>query len=263
MSNISVVKSDSVIVSMTRASQALAEAVTISQTKTIVDVAHAAEIYSKRHHLSEEAIHHATAVKVEATRKLGEILKATPKATGEIRRGTKLEPRETAVPTLEELGLTKKESAVAQKLASLPEKQFEEVRAGNISIAKAIAAIDAKPKAEPAKPAKSVPRKPVASEEDYVISDDELIAATKKVQTENDLLHDTIKSLQVTDKDAEIKKLQERIYGLEGRLHQAIASEKAMEEKLKYHSDLIHKLRKVYGVETHKEILAAAQAQVA
>lgn len=107
-----------------------------------------------------------------------------------------------------------------------------------------------------AKPADAIP-------EDLGISDDELIEENTRVQTENNLLNDTIKSLQVSDKDAEIKKLQERVYGLEGRIQQLMASEKSMESKLKYQTEIIHKLRKIYGVETHAEIIAAAQAQAA
>lgn len=165
--NLAVIESDSVIVSMTRASMALAEAVTIGQTKTLIDVAYAAEIYSKRHHLSDEAIHQATAVKVEATRKLGEILKATPKAKARFDEGSKKVPSRNDALTLEELGLSKKESAVAQKLASLPEDQFEQVRLGNVTIAKAIAAVDAKPKEAPAKPALAVVAPVIAPEDEY------------------------------------------------------------------------------------------------
>lgn len=256
--NIAAIESDSVIVSMTRASQALAEAVTIGQTKTLIDVAHAAEIYSKRHHLSEEAIGKATAVKVEATIKLGEILMATPKNAGV--KGSAVPNRNRAnldpTPTLEELGLSKKESAVAQKLAALPAKQLEQVRLGNVTITKAIAAIDSKPKATIAKPVTKPA--PVAAD-DFGISDDELIEENTRVQTENNLLNDTIKSLQVSDKDAEIKKLQERVYGLEGRIQQLMGSEKAMESKLDYSNKVIHTLRKLLGVETHAQIIESVR----
>lgn len=185
--NLAIVESDSVIVSMTRASQALAEAVTVGQTKTLIDVAYAAEIYSKRHHLSEEAIGRATSVKVEATRKLGEILMATPKAKGTegLGRpklgGNKMEPPKQDVPTLAELGLSKKESAVAQKLAALPENQFEQVRLGNVTIAKAIAALDSTPKPQPEKPKLEVMSPPKPVEDEY---------------TELDAAHDQIQELQ-------------------------------------------------------------------
>ena len=162
--NLAVIESDSVIASMTRASFALAEAVTVSQTKTIIDVARAAEIYAKRQHLSESAISQATSVKVEAMRKLGEILKATPKAktrmNGKNFDGTKKEPSKNDAPTLEELGLSKKESAVAQQLASLSEEAFEQVREGSVTIAKALAAVKADKEAS--KPTPVAPPPPPA-----------------------------------------------------------------------------------------------------
>lgn len=160
--DIALIESDSVVISMMRANSALAGAVTVSQTKKIMDVARAAEIYAKRQHLSDEAIGQATSVKVEAMRKLGEILQVTPRNTAFL-GGTKKVPTRTEAPTLDELGLTKKESAVAQKLASLPEKAFQQVRDGSMTIAKAIAAVDAtKPVAapEPAKPALAIVQSP-------------------------------------------------------------------------------------------------------
>ena len=179
--NLAIIESDSVIVSMTRASLALAEAVTVGQTKTLIDIAYAAEIYSKRHHLSDEAIGRALSVKVDATRKLGEILKATPKAKARFDEGSKKVPSRNDAPTLEELGLSKKESAVAQKLADLPEEQFEQVRLGNVTIAKAIAAVDAKPKAAPVAQAPAPVLAEVDQEPEY---------------TQLDAAHDQITELQ-------------------------------------------------------------------
>ena len=181
--NLAIIESDSVIISMTRASMALAEAVTVGQTKMLIDVACAAEIYSKRHHLSEEAIGRATSVKVEATRKLGEILMATPKATAHLAPsvGSKRVPTRNDAPTLAELGLSKKESAVAQKLAALPEKQFEQVRLGNVTIAKAIAAVDSTPKPQPENPKPVVIDAPNPEDEEF---------------TELDAAHDQIQELQ-------------------------------------------------------------------
>ena len=72
--------------------------------------------------------------------------------------GTVSAPPEDDAPTLADLGLTKKESAVAQKLAALPEAEFQQVRDGHVAVSKAIAAVTAtKPKpvapTEPEKPA--------------------------------------------------------------------------------------------------------------
>ncbi len=57
---------------------------------------------------------------IEALRRLGEQLRATPRAGGTLFRGTELEPREREAPTLAEIGIDKMTSAVAQKLAELP-----------------------------------------------------------------------------------------------------------------------------------------------
>ena len=64
-----------------------------------------AEIYAKRQGLSEEAISVAHSIKIEALRQIGMMLKDAPKAKGEIRRGTKMEPRENDAPTLKECWL--------------------------------------------------------------------------------------------------------------------------------------------------------------
>jgi hypothetical protein len=156
------VHTDSVIVSLMRASTALAEAKTIQQTKKIIDLAAAAEIYARRQQLDNDAMDMALSIKVEAIRKLGEILLASPKNVGVKMAGstnglggTRVEPP-SETPTLGDLGLTKKESAVAQKLAGLSEEAFSEVREGNVTMTKAIAAAEAAkrpPKSEkPAEP---------------------------------------------------------------------------------------------------------------
>ena len=185
--NLAVIESDSVIASMTRASFALAEAVTVSQTKTIIDVARAAEIYAKRQHLSESAISQATSVKVEAMRKLGEILQSTPKNQGA--KGSAVPNRNRAhldpTPTLDELGLSKKESAIAQKLAGLSEEAFEQVREGSVTIAKALAAVKADKEAS--KPALVTPPPPPVVEPE---------SEAPPEYTELDAAHDQISGLQ-------------------------------------------------------------------
>ena len=177
--SVTVVQTDSVIVSMMRASTALAEAKTIQQTKKILDVAHAAEIYAKRQHLGEEAMDIALSIKVEALRKLGEMLQAAPKnrgvegkaGPGRGKPGTKSEPGFTEAPTLAELGLTKKESAVAQKLAALSENDFEQVREGHVTVAKAIAAVNqTKPVAPVAEPAAEAPQDDGPAEDEIAAS---------------------------------------------------------------------------------------------
>lgn len=212
---VALVETDSVIVSMKRASTALAEAKTIQQTKKILDVAHAAEIYAKRQHLGEEAMDIALSIKVEALRKLGEMLQVAPKNVGA--KGSAVPNRNRAnldaTPTLEELGLTKKESAVAQKLAALPEKDFEQVREGHVTVAKAIAAVN---QTKPATP-KNAPAEPASEPLDDFGPDADELEAQAKAEAADELWLQ--KLLDSDDKlaaaHAEIKRLNAVIATLE------------------------------------------------
>ena len=82
---------------------------------------------------------------MDALRKLGEMLRATPRNTGAMGnpggRGAPVVqyPNSTAhPPTLSELDLDKKTSALAQKLVDLPEEQFEAVKSGEATMSVAI-----------------------------------------------------------------------------------------------------------------------------
>lgn len=139
------VRDDGVLAKLDRARLALSEAKTMQDAKHIVDVAAAAEIYAKRQRLGEEAIGYAHAIKIEALRRLGEMLKETDRnqgAKGSVVTGTGRVPVKDETPTLSDLGLDKKTSSIAQKLADLPSEQFEQVREGTASIAKAIRAVE-------------------------------------------------------------------------------------------------------------------------
>lgn len=128
---------DLVVAKIDKAKQALAEAKDIQSVKKIADVAKAAEIYAKQQKLSDEVIYYAQEIRIEATRKMGEFLKDTPRNKGNaVPKGNSVEN-----PTLSTLGIERKESSIAQKLASIPE---EEVKA---------AIVDAKTKQESISPA--------------------------------------------------------------------------------------------------------------
>lgn len=151
--NLPALRNDTVIVRLEAARTALAEAKTIQQTKAISDVAAAAEIYARRQKLGEEAIDFAHAVKIEALRKLGEFLRDAPKAEGRAgpgrgKAGAEAGPAFTDAPTLAELGVDKKTSSLAQKLAELPEKDFEAVRDGHTAVGKALDAAHRSRRAE-------------------------------------------------------------------------------------------------------------------
>ena len=127
------IKADLMVVQLDRARTALAEAKTIGETKKVMDMAHAAQIYARRQQLGEEAMAYALAIKIEALRKLGEMLASTPKA----KPGTKPKfapPAGANSPTLYELGISDNTSSIAQKLAAMPEEQFEQIKTGKISV---------------------------------------------------------------------------------------------------------------------------------
>lgn len=136
---------DLVLIKLDTARQALSEAKTIQETKTILDVATAAEILAKRQKMGEEAINYATSIKVEALAQLGRMLKETPKNTGTRGQlsgrnssgGTEIEPPENNIPTLADMGLDKKTSKLAQDIASLPDEQLEAVKQGVVSLSNA------------------------------------------------------------------------------------------------------------------------------
>jgi hypothetical protein len=139
---------DLVVEKLDIANIALREAKTVQETKKIVDVAHAAEVYAKRQKLGEEAVNYAYSIKIEALKKLGEILRDTPRNEGAKGIGpiAVTDGNRNQNPTLADLGLSKKESSIAQKLASLPADQFEAVKAGTESMTKAIREVEeAKP----------------------------------------------------------------------------------------------------------------------
>lgn len=130
-------QSDIVLSKLNTARLALEEAKTIQETKKILDVAAAAEIYAKRQQLGEEAILYATSIKIEALRQLGNMLKNTPRNEGgrPPETGTNSAP---VFPTLADMGLDKKTSKLAQDIAALPEKKIDAIKAGIVSLGKAV-----------------------------------------------------------------------------------------------------------------------------
>lgn len=240
---LAVVEADTVIVSMRRASAALVEAQTIQQTKKVLDVAAAAEIYARRQHLGEEAQGLAVSIKVEALRKLGEMLHTTPKSVGvklngrDIFGGTKSEPPKTDAATLSDLGLTKKESAVAQKLAKLSDEDFEQVRDGHVTVAKALAAVQgakAKPVTPPPKAAQETKPPP-----DEGPSAEELREASAAEQADAEVVRlllesdDKLAALAARCKQqaAQIAILESRVRGLTNEAAQAVRLAKSWRQK--------------------------------
>ena len=128
----------------------LAECRTIQDTKKVMTLADAGMFWAKKLKMSEEAREHCQAIRNEAELKMGEMLIASKSQMakgaaqhGVGRRGkqcgTETEPHSET--TLSSMGIDKKESARAQKLVKIIEKD-EEVRdavmAGKITAGEAV-----------------------------------------------------------------------------------------------------------------------------
>ena len=92
----------------------------------------------KRQRLSEETIRYANEVKLEAERKLDAMLASAQKGTGGQPYQASTGSCAAPVETLADLGIDRKTSARAQKIAALPDETYEAVEAGTITVASAL-----------------------------------------------------------------------------------------------------------------------------
>jgi len=152
---------DLAITKLSAARFALSECKTAMQAKHVSDIAEAARVYLQRANAGIEAVNEATEIRILAERQMGTFLAEMEKAKGtkgqlkgrDVSGGTIEAPLETDAPTLAEIGISKKQSAQAQKLASMPEEQFAnalteaKAKAGRLTVKAVIqhATINAQP----------------------------------------------------------------------------------------------------------------------
>jgi hypothetical protein len=111
------------------AKTALAAACKVDEVKMIHDKAHAMVAYAKQAK-DMDLIWWATEIRSHAQRRMGEPMKAMPKAVGTVGSkiiGNKKVPLKDSTPTLVSLGISKKQSSEWQKLAAIPESTFEQI----------------------------------------------------------------------------------------------------------------------------------------
>ena len=146
-------ENESSVAILERASIMLAEANTIQKAKELKNLALTAADWAKHKKLGNKAIQHCRAYALEAERKIGGMLEATERAKGKLKQNTAVTSCNHGAPTLEELGLSKRESSDAQVLASLPQASFDAVRDGKKSLAQVRKEIkDAAPKDDLSRP---------------------------------------------------------------------------------------------------------------
>jgi N6-adenosine-specific RNA methylase IME4 len=117
------------LVLLDQAHQALCQARSIDEVKDLRDKAEAVKAYARKARLGKQILVEASAIKVRAERRLGEILRQTPLAnsapgnqyTGRV----EVFSGNDAPLRLADVGLTKSDSSRLQKIASLPRQEFE------------------------------------------------------------------------------------------------------------------------------------------
>lgn len=135
---------ESLPATITRIERAIEAAATPEQIRKVIALADAAVAFANTYFKEQrEMIQRAKSVKLQAERKLGEILAAMPKNTGAKGnpggRGCAVPDENRTLPTLADLGIDKKVSARAQKLAALPAEQFAAVVAGDVPVSRVVA----------------------------------------------------------------------------------------------------------------------------
>jgi hypothetical protein len=117
---------DSSLVIFERAAIMLAEADTIQKAKELKNLAMTAADWAKRKGMGERAIKHCRSYALQAEKRIGVMLKATKRAKnrpgpGRGKAGNVALPALLdSPPTLAALGITKRESAQAQKFVLVP-----------------------------------------------------------------------------------------------------------------------------------------------
>jgi N6-adenosine-specific RNA methylase IME4 len=115
------------LVLLSRASQALEQASTVDEVKDLRDKAEAVKAYARKAKLGHSILIEASLIKVNAERKLGEILRETElarAAPGNQYTAENELPTE-APPTLASLGISKSDSSRLQQISTLPDEVFD------------------------------------------------------------------------------------------------------------------------------------------
>ncbi|MFL5253255.1 MAG: hypothetical protein ACJ8AI_10240 [Rhodopila sp.] len=107
--------------------QAIAAAYEVDEVKDIRDKARAIEVYARQAR-NIEAERRACEIRLRAERRCGQLLAEREKARGVLKQGDTLpqsQPATTGPETLSDLGISKTQSSRWQKLAAIPDQEFE------------------------------------------------------------------------------------------------------------------------------------------
>jgi len=109
--------------------QAIIEAKSVDEVKSIKDKAEVMRAYAKQVGESLEVQNNICEIKLRAERRMGEMLKEMPKRDGgqAMKIKARLQDVTEVQPTLKDIGIAKHESSRYQKIAELSEEKFEEI----------------------------------------------------------------------------------------------------------------------------------------
>lgn len=130
---------DFILARVDPARRMLAECRDANGAKRIADKARALEIYATRQKLGRDCVDYAHALVIDSLADMGAFLKNQPKNTGAKGIGKSAIPNGHRTPTLKEQGISLKESAAGQILASIRAKNFKDyaqVRDNKASVSK-------------------------------------------------------------------------------------------------------------------------------
>ena len=111
---------------LSSAHQALAEAKTIDEVKDLRNKADAVRYYARQAKLGQELVIEAAVVKLRAERRIGQILCATPLATGVQGNQYDETGSQPNGVLLKDLGISKSDSSRMQRIAELDDSAFED-----------------------------------------------------------------------------------------------------------------------------------------
>ena len=231
---------------------ALQSAVKVDEVKDIRDKALAMAAYARQAN-DTQMVEWATEIRVRAERRAGEMLAEMPKQAGARGVGKKVGLHD-ATP-LSELGIDKTKSSRWQKLAAIPEKQFEQAVAAAKEVAHEVTTAAILRATHPSKTPKKPTPKAVDPEPDD--PDNDPVAALEYADKEIRNLQALVESLKKSDLAKEVETWAKKYAQLEGRLNQEMTTCGEAKKQATYSTKKLAEVRAALGVKTDREILAA------
>jgi hypothetical protein len=207
-----------------------------------------------------------TEIKVRAERKAGELLASMDKNTGAMGVGSnqhEVRYHDVTAPKLADLGISKNDSSRWQKLAAMPDAQFEQAvvtakeRAGEVTTAAMLRAARPPRPVEPESPVANVPTPDPVNDQFKQDGEVDLLHDLEAADKEIRRLTAIVQSLESSDQGREIVLLHDRVAGLEGRLRQESTSLAEAKKDARWAQELLRKIMKRLNVEKFSDILGA------